>query len=260
MYNGGMEQGKAKHHLREIVPHAGWRAIEWFWDLARAAIVAALIALRQWFLNHWDLLTISIVFIALLALLIWRDVSVARKRLQANRIHEQPNIGEIGLDIRSALYGAGHKGLEDIDITDTLRQRQHNALACLVCNDLAPRDPAIGTKKRIEVKYSFWNQTVKTVVRAEDQMLVLPEFDAATQCQAVEKVSAGAPSIRGAVYGSDSIHVDVIQRVRSMIADPKYKLADGRIAIPVNNDLALGHDPHVGVYKYLKVSFSKTAH
>src|ERR1035441_7237034 len=64
-----------KRFSRDLAPHAAWRGIEWLWDLARAIVMAALIAMWQWFIHHWDIITILIVFAGSLGLLIWRDVS-----------------------------------------------------------------------------------------------------------------------------------------------------------------------------------------
>jgi len=71
--NSGME--KLPEPIRELRPHATWKGVELLFDVGRAAIMAALIALRQWFIHHWDILTIVIAFVVPLALLVWRDIS-----------------------------------------------------------------------------------------------------------------------------------------------------------------------------------------
>jgi hypothetical protein len=81
--NEGMAQEQGL--IRELRPHATWRGIELLWDLVRAALMAALIALWQWFVNHWDVVTIALVFIACLGLLIWRDISNAKSTSEGAR-------------------------------------------------------------------------------------------------------------------------------------------------------------------------------
>lgn len=68
-----------KKFSRELAPHAAWRGIELLWDLARATLLAAVLALWQRLVHHWDMVTIGIVFATCLVLLLWRDRSVHRE-------------------------------------------------------------------------------------------------------------------------------------------------------------------------------------
>jgi hypothetical protein len=73
----GMEE-KPENLAEKLVPHATWRGIELLWDFARAALMAALVAAWQWFVNHWDIVLIIIVFVASFGILLWRDFSGRR--------------------------------------------------------------------------------------------------------------------------------------------------------------------------------------
>ena len=82
----------------------------------------------------------------------------------------------------------------------------------------------------------------------------------ASQPRPIPSGRMSGPQIQSADYGSDQRRVDVTRRVRAMVMDRQYLLPDGRIGLPVNNEIVTGaHDPHYGVYKYLKVTLSQTA-
>jgi hypothetical protein len=82
------------------------------------------------------------------------------------------------LVIRRAVYGAGRQ--TDTDITASLQNAVQDGLVIPVDNNLVPRDLAIGSRKRLEVEYSYGNGTVCYVYRLESTKddfvrLVLPE-------------------------------------------------------------------------------------
>jgi hypothetical protein len=66
-----METGKT--FARELAPHAAWRGIELLWDFAKAAMISAIVLARQWFVHHWDIVTIALVFLGSLGILLWRE-------------------------------------------------------------------------------------------------------------------------------------------------------------------------------------------
>jgi hypothetical protein len=86
--------------LRELRPHATWRGIELLWDLARAALLAALIALWQWFIHHLDVVTIVLVFVTCLGLLIWRDIS---RRTNRRYTQTEPEIAPVRSPVDTSL-------------------------------------------------------------------------------------------------------------------------------------------------------------
>lgn len=65
--------------------------------------MAALIALWQWFVHHWDIVTIAIVFVACLGLLIWRDVS-RQKATNHKQLPDSP--------AKNAVKGLGDSEIE----------------------------------------------------------------------------------------------------------------------------------------------------
>jgi hypothetical protein len=82
------------------------------------------------------------------------------------------------LVIHRAVYGAGLE--TDTDITETLRNTVQDGLVIPVDNDLVPRDLAKGTRKRLEIQYSYGNGAVCYAYRLESTQgdivrLVLPE-------------------------------------------------------------------------------------
>lgn len=82
------------------------------------------------------------------------------------------------LKITHAVYGAG--GQSDVDVTEKLRTMVHDALFIPVDNNLVSSDPAIGTRKRLQVEYSYGNGIVESAVRPESTpyefvSLTLPE-------------------------------------------------------------------------------------
>lgn len=82
------------------------------------------------------------------------------------------------LVIHRAVYGAGPE--TDTDVAETLRNTVQDGLVIPVDNDLVPRDLAKGTRKRLEVQYSYGNGAVCYAYRLESTQgdfvrLVLPE-------------------------------------------------------------------------------------
>jgi hypothetical protein len=82
------------------------------------------------------------------------------------------------LIIHRAVYGTGP--ITDIDITESLRNAARDGLVIPVDNNLVPRDPAVGIRKRLVVDYSYGNGIVCSASRAESIQgdivrLVLPE-------------------------------------------------------------------------------------
>lgn len=76
------------------------------------------------------------------------------------------------LTIHSAVYGL--ETVEDIDVTNKLRDAIGDALAIRVDNNLVPRDPATMLNKRLEVEYSYGSAVRKKISRPEYELLVLP--------------------------------------------------------------------------------------
>jgi len=82
------------------------------------------------------------------------------------------------LVIHRAVYGIGPQA--DVDITESLRKAARDALVIPVDNNLVPRDPAIGVRKRLVVEYSYGDGIVCCASRMESMQgdiarLVLPE-------------------------------------------------------------------------------------
>ena len=49
--------------IRELRPHATWRGVELIWALVEGTVVAALLAVWQYFKSHLDLLSILLIFV-----------------------------------------------------------------------------------------------------------------------------------------------------------------------------------------------------
>lgn len=67
-------------------------------------------------------------------------------------------------------------------------------------------------------------------------------------------------TIQNADYGSDEIRLDALAGLHAMLSDNKYRLPDGATCLPVQSLPLVGRDPHEGIYKYLRVTFSVKLH
>ncbi len=82
------------------------------------------------------------------------------------------------LKITKAVYGAGPNA--DIDITESLKNKERDGLVIPVDNNLVPYDPAFGVRKRLVVEYSYGDGIVYCASRRESMQgdivrLTLPE-------------------------------------------------------------------------------------
>lgn len=111
--------------------------------------------------SHWAWLTVAIV---LLSLSLGSSGYRLYRTLQAQK----------GLVIHSAVYGTGSDA--DLDVTNTLRQAERDALVIDVENKtFGSDDPAYGIPKQLTVEYSYGNHVRKTIVWPEHSRLILPE-------------------------------------------------------------------------------------
>jgi len=165
------KEGRIRVLGKELRPHAIWALLAWLGPLAGSSMIAVVAALwqklRHISLDWFFIVGLFLLSFILLALLLYmaRKISAAPKTDSAAPRQK--------LVIHSAVYGTGP--LNDIVITDKLQNAQRDGLVIPVDNSLVPTDPAYGQPKRLEVDYSYGNNTRFRAVRWEGSRLSLPE-------------------------------------------------------------------------------------
>lgn len=139
--------------------------------------------LQGWHVNHaiWLELAITLFAIGIVSsgYSLYRSIKPIVKNVETTReVAKLERRPESKLKILRALYGPGDQ--RDIDITESLNSAARDALHIPVDNNLVPHDPAVGTRKRLMVEYSYASGVVECAARLESTpweavTLTLPE-------------------------------------------------------------------------------------
>ncbi|MEO8053055.1 MAG: hypothetical protein ABI833_21825 [Acidobacteriota bacterium] len=106
-------------------------------------------------------------------IIIARNETIRQLTDEVEKLRSAPSKVDSKLTIHSAVYGV--PTIEDVEVTEKLRDAIGDALAIRVNNDLVPHDPAHSETKRLEVEYSYGTRERKIVSRPEYELMVLPE-------------------------------------------------------------------------------------